>query len=91
MDDDDDDDAEEYLDPEYDDIAGGGGEPVPGPFSLSQLVTGVHLLAAAAVIPFFLLALLDGNLPQVVTLAALVVMLVIAGVYVGRVARRREP
>jgi len=89
--DDDDDDDEEYLDPEYDDIAAGGGEPVPGPFSLSQLVTGVHLLAAAAVTPFFLLALLDGNLPQVVTLAALVVMLVIAGVYVGRVARRREP
>ena len=89
---DDDDDDEEYLDPEYDDIAaGGGGEPVPGPFSLSQLVTGVHLLAAAAVTPFLLLALLDGNLPQVVTLAALVVMLVIAGVYVGRVARRREP
>ena len=88
---DDDDDAEEYLDPEYDDVAAAGGEPVPGPFSLSQLVTGVHLLAAAAVTPFLLLALLDGNLPQVATLAALVVMLVIAGVYVGRVARRREP
>ena len=85
------DDDEEYLDPEYDDIAAGGGEPVPGPFSLSQLVTGVHLLTAAAVTPFLLLALLDGNLPQVVTLGGLIVLLVIAGVYTGRIARRREP
>ncbi len=87
-----DDDAEEYLDPEYDDVAAaGGGEPLPGPFALSQLVTGIHVLAAAAVTPFFLLALRNGDVPQVVTLAALIVMLVLAGVYTGRIARRREP
>jgi hypothetical protein len=89
-----DDDVEEYLDPELDrNVAHttGDGEPMPGPFSLKQLVLGLHLLTAAAVTPFLWLAYQTGNVPQMASLGLLVVLILAAGVPAARIAGRRDP
>lgn len=89
----DEDDVEEYFDPELDrGIASretGGGEPIPGPLSLNQLVIGLHLLTAAIILPFIWLAYRAGNLPQMASLGLLVVLILVAGVAAGRIAERR--
>jgi hypothetical protein len=84
-----DDDLEEHLDPELDPVEQSGGESLPGPFSLSQLVVGVHALGAGAVLPFLWLAYQEGNLPLVGSLGLIVVLLLTAGVAAGRVTARR--
>ena len=88
------DDGEEYLDPELDrNIVRqpGDGEPIPGPFSLKQLVVALHLLTAAAVVPFLWVAYLAGNVPQMASLGLLAVLILAAGVPAARIAERREP
>ena len=91
----DDSNVEEYLDPELDqqvsNAAAADREPVPGPFSLSQIVLGAHVFAAAGISLFIWPAFRNGNVPQVVTLLTLVCLLLVAGVYTRRVAKRREP
>lgn len=85
---------EKHLDPELDRrVAGGtgGGEPIPGPVSLTQLVVGLHLLTAAAVLPFLWFAYRAGNVPQVASLGLLAVLILAAGVPAARIAERREP
>lgn len=84
-----DDDLDEHLDPELDPVDRGGGEPLPGPFSLPQLVVGIHALGAGAVLPFIWLAYQEGNLPLVGSLGLIVVLLLTAGVAAGRVTARR--
>lgn len=90
----DDSEASEYLDPELDrqvtENTASDHEPVPGPFSLSQIVFGAHLFAAIGISLFVWPAFRGGNTPQVVTLIALVTLLLVAGVYTRRVAKRRE-
>lgn len=86
--------VDEYLDPEYDDNlvrSSGDSNPIPGPLSLSQLVTGMHVLTAVLILPFLLLAARNGNIPQVASLTVLIVLILIAGVYAGRITKRREP
>ena len=83
-----DDDSEDYLDPEFDPVPEEDGS-IPGPFSLPQLVIGIHLLAALALLPFAWSAYTSGNVPQVLSLGLLMAMLVVAGVAAGRVTERR--
>lgn len=83
-----DEDSDDYLDPELDPVPEAGGS-IPGPFSLSQLVVGIHLLAALALLPFVWSAYTSGNTPLVVSLGLLMAMLAVAGVAAGRVTARR--
>lgn len=91
----DDSDIDEYLDSELDGQVSGstdhGQDPVPGPFSLSQIVFGAHLFAAVGISPFLWLAFRNGNTPQVLTLTTLITLMLVAGVYTRRIAKRREP
>lgn len=91
----DDTEVDEYLDPELDrqvsEAAGTDHEPVPGPFSLSQLVFGAHVVSAVGIALFIWPAFRNGNTPQVVTLLTLVALLLVAGIYTRRIAKRREP
>jgi hypothetical protein len=91
----DDTEVDEYLDPELDrqvsEATGTDHEPVPGPFSLSQLVFGAHAVSAVGIALFIWPAFRNGNTPQVVTLLTLVALLLVAGIYTRRIAKRREP
>lgn len=82
-----DDDIEEYLDPELDPV--GGGDPLPGPLSVAQLVVGVHLLGAVALTPFLWTAYQQGNTGQMTTLGGLIVAIVVAAAVAGRLAARQ--
>ncbi|MFC5365465.1 hypothetical protein [Salinirubrum litoreum] len=85
-----DDDLDEYLDPELDPVSeSGSDDTIPGPFSLSQLVRGLHFLVAGLLTPFVWFAYQDGNLPQVASLGLLVALLLAAGVVTGRITERR--
>jgi hypothetical protein len=85
-----DDDIDDYLDPELDPVSeSGSDDSIPGPFSLSQLVRGLHFLSAGLLTPFAWFAYQDGNLPQVASLGLLVALLLVAGVVTGRIAERR--
>ena len=85
-----DDDIDDYLDPELDPVSESGtDDSIPGPFSLSQLVRGLHFLVAGLLTPFVWFAYQDGNLPQVASLGLLVALLLVAGVVTGRIAERR--
>ena len=83
-----DDDIEDHLDPELDPVRESDGS-LPGPFSLPQLVVGIHLLAATALLPFVWSAYTNGNIPQAATLVLMIAMLAVAGVAAGRVTERR--
>jgi hypothetical protein len=85
-----DDDVDDYLDPALDPVSeSGSDDSLPGPFSLSQLVRGFHVLTAGLLTPFVWFAYQDGNLPQVASLGLLVVLLLVAGVVTGRITERR--
>jgi hypothetical protein len=87
-----DDDVDEYLDPEFDRGVArstGDGELLPGPLSLPQLVVGLHLLTAGAVLPFIWLAYQAGNVPQMASLGLLLVLILAAMVPAARIAQRR--
>jgi VIT1/CCC1 family predicted Fe2+/Mn2+ transporter len=85
-----DDDIDDYLDPDLDPVsASDGDDSLPGPFSLSQLVRGIHFLTAGLITPFAWLAYQDGNLPQVASLGLLIALLLVAGVVTGRITERR--
>ncbi|ERG94487.1 hypothetical protein [Haloquadratum walsbyi] len=88
------DNIEEYLDSDLDsDLnstrSGRDDKPLPGPFSLTQLVGGIHFLTAAAVTPFIWIAYRNGNIPQVASLTGLAIFIIIAGVAASRIAARR--
>ena len=87
--------VDEYLDPELDRQVSGAArtdrEPVPGPFSLSQLVFGAHIVSAVGIALFTWPAFRSGNTPQVLTLLTLVALLLVAAVYTRRIAKRRKP
>lgn len=91
----DDTEADEYLDPKLDrqvsEATEPDREPVPGPFSLSQIVFGAHVISAVGIALFIWPAFRSGNTPQVVTLLTLVALLLVAGIYTRRIAKRREP
>jgi hypothetical protein len=87
-------DIEEYLDPDLDSdlsstTSGRDEKPLPGPFSLTQLVGGIHLLTAAAVTPFLWIAYQSGNIPQMASLGGLMILIIIAGAAASRIAARR--
>jgi VIT1/CCC1 family predicted Fe2+/Mn2+ transporter len=84
------DDIDAYLDPELDPVSeSGSDDSLPGPFSLSQLVRGLHFLSAGLLTPFAWFAYQEGNLPQVASLGLLIALLLVAGVVTGRIAERR--
>jgi len=85
-------DDEEYLDPDLDPVAereGGDEWWLPGRLRLAHLVAGVHVMTALAVLPFIWLAVLDDNLPQILTLSVLMGLLLVTAVVTGRIADRR--
>ncbi len=82
------DDPDDYLDPEFDPVPKEDGS-IPGPFTLPQLVVGIHLFAALALLPFLWGAYTSGNVPQAASLGLMVAMLAVAGVAAGRVVERR--
>lgn len=86
----DDEDIGEYFDPELDPTTSMQGDTVPGPFSFTQYVGGLHALFAAMVIPFVWMAYQGGNTSQLITLIILIGLILITGVAATRIARRRE-
>ncbi|MFC7134305.1 MULTISPECIES: hypothetical protein [Salinibaculum] len=89
MSDDEDDDIEEYLDPELDPVGSTGGFELPGPLSVPGLITGLHFMAAALVLPVAWVSVQNGAYLQAGFYSVLAGLMVAAGVVVGRIAERR--
>lgn len=86
------DNSDGWDDPPSVDVGDGdddGNATLVGPVTFPDVVFGVHALVAAVLLPFVWGAFREGNLPLVGSLGLLIVLLLVAGVTMRRIAAAR--